>query len=56
MDAELQGQHAYSNSEDRGNNPFQQGTEDFVSWDSGYMNAMAAKARSMGPDAEVATH
>lgn len=56
MDAELQGQHAYSNSEDRGNNPFQQGTEDFVSWDTGFMNAMAAKARSMGPDAEVATH
>lgn len=56
MDAELQGQHAYSNSEGRGNNPFQQGTEDFVSWDAGYMNAMAAKARSMGPDAEVATH
>jgi hypothetical protein len=56
MDAELQGQHAFSNSEDRGNNPFQQGSEDFVAWDTGFMNAMSATARKMGPDGEAAAH
>lgn len=49
MDAELQGQHAFSNREDRGNNPFTQGTEDFVAWDTGFMNAMSAAAREMAP-------
>ena len=57
MEPELQGQHAFSNSEDRENNPFQQGTEDFVAWDTGFMNAMNATARSMGPGTgEAASH
>jgi hypothetical protein len=54
MDAELQGQHAFSNREDRENNPFQQGTEDYVAWDAGWNNAMAAAARKMGPNGEAA--
>jgi hypothetical protein len=55
MDAELQGQHAYSNREDRENNPFAQGTDAFVAWDSGWNNAQAATAREMGPS-ESAAH
>ncbi len=49
LDAELQGQHAFSNREDRENNPFQQGTDDFVAWDTGFTNAMNATAREMAP-------
>lgn len=49
MDAELQGQHAYRNNEPRTNNPFTQGTEEFVAWDGGWNNAMNANIRSMGP-------
>src|SRR5262249_27074859 len=48
MDAELQGQAAWRNSEPRTNNPFQQGTEEFVAWDNGYGNAQAAAAGKMG--------
>ncbi len=49
MDAELQGQHAYSNSEPLLNNPFQAGTEEFFDWRKGWINAQNAKVRSMGP-------
>lgn len=49
MDAELQGQHAFSNSEDRENNPFTPGTEEFADWDRGWNSAFDATARSMGP-------
>jgi hypothetical protein len=55
MDAELQGQHAFSNREDRENNPFTQGSEDFVAWDAGWNNAQSATAREMGTG-EGATH
>lgn len=54
MDAELQGQHAWANNEPISNNPFQPGTEDFVAWETGHNNAMAAHARKMGPDGEAA--
>lgn len=49
MDAELQGQHAFSNSEDRENNPFTPGTDDYADWDRGWNNAFDATARKMGP-------
>jgi len=55
MDAELQGQAAWRNNEPSSNNPFTPGTEDFVAWDTGHNNAMAAHARKMGPS-ETATH
>jgi hypothetical protein len=55
MDAELQGQHAWSNNEPLSNNPFTPGTEDFVAWETGHNNAMAAHARKMGPG-EGAAH
>lgn len=50
MDAELQGQHAWSNRETLANNPFTQGTEDFVAWETGWHNAQAAEVRKMGPN------
>lgn len=56
MDAELQGQHAWSNNEPISNNPFTPGTDDFVAWEAGHNNAMAAHARKMGPDGETAAH
>lgn len=57
MDAELQGQHAWSNSEPISNNPFTPGTEDFVAWETGFNNALAAHARTMGPNGgEAAAH
>lgn len=56
MDAELQGQHAYSNSEDRENNPFQPGTEEYADWDNGWLNAQNANVRSMGPSAGAAAN
>jgi hypothetical protein len=55
MDAELQGQAAWRNSEPRSNNPFQQGTEEFVAWDTGYGNAQAAAVKGMGPTNGVET-
>lgn len=48
MDAELQGQAAYRNSEPYGNCPFQPGTQYHQDWSSGWMNAQAANVRSMG--------
>lgn len=49
MDAELQGQHAYSNSEPLTNNPFHpaQDTERYNDWRSGWINAQNANARTM---------
>lgn len=38
-DAKLAGTHAFSNKEPRTNNPFQQGTEEFVEWDGAWMAA-----------------
>lgn len=58
MDAELQGQHAYSNGEPLTNNPFHpaEATERYNEWRSGWLNAQAAKARGMAArgDAEPA--
>lgn len=56
MDAELQGQHAWANNEPISNNPFQPGTEEFVAWETGHNNAMAAHARKMKPGGEAAAH
>lgn len=56
MDAELQGQHAYSNGEKPENNPFQAGTAEHQDWSVGYYNAQSANARSMGGDTEAAQH
>lgn len=50
MDAELQGQHAYSNNEPRENNPFQPGTQEHVDWGLGWNNAQTATAREMAPN------
>lgn len=55
MDAELQGQAAYRNNEPKSNNPYQPGTEDYVSWDTGWESAMAHTAHSMGPKPNGAT-
>lgn len=55
MDAELQGQHAYSNNEPRENNPFQPGTQDYVDWGSGWNAAQTATAMKMAPG-EAASH
>lgn len=51
MEAELQGQHAYSNGEPLENNPFgsEPGSQNYVDWRQGWVNAQNAKARSMGP-------
>jgi hypothetical protein len=43
-----QGQHAWANNEPISNNPFTPGTDDFVAWETGHNNAMAAAARKMG--------
>lgn len=56
MDAELQGQHAYSNNEPYGNNPFQPGTQEHQDWTNGYMAAQRATAEKMGNGAEAAAH
>lgn len=53
MDAELQGQAAYRNSEPIVNNPFTQGTEDYFNWSQGWRNAQNATAQSMRPDGGV---
>ena len=49
MDAELQGQHAYSNNEPRENNPFQPGTQEHVDWGLGWNQAQTATAMKMKP-------
>lgn len=58
MDAELQGQHSYGNSEPLTNNPFHpaEQTELYNEWRSGWMNAQAANARRLAAtgDAEAA--
>lgn len=56
MDAELQGQHAQANNEPSSNNPFTPGTDEFVSWDQGWNNAMAAQVRKMAPNGATAAH
>lgn len=57
MDAELQGQHAYSNNEPLTNNPFQPGTQEHVDWGMGWNNAQTAKVRGMGGNgASAETH
>jgi hypothetical protein len=58
MDAELQGQHAYSNSEPLTNNPFDPVTqaELYNDWRHGWVQAQNAKARSMGMGGEGAAH
>jgi hypothetical protein len=48
MEAELQGQHAYSNSEPLTNNPFKPGTQEHVDWAHGWAQAQTAKVRGMG--------
>jgi hypothetical protein len=54
FDAELQGQHAYRNSEPEDNNPFPPGSDQHVDWQRGWRNAQAATARSMGDAAGTA--
>lgn len=49
MDAELQGQHAFHNSEPISNNPFTPGTDNFVQWEAGWKNAERAAVAKMGP-------
>lgn len=49
MDAELQGQASYRNSEPRENNPFQPGTQEHVDWGQGWNNAQTHTAMSMKP-------
>lgn len=56
MDAELQGQAAWRNNEPVSNNPFTPGSEEFVQWEAGHNNAMAAHARKMGPGGEATAH
>lgn len=56
MDAELQGQHAWANNEPISNNPFTPGSEEFVAWEAGHNNAMAAHARKMAPNGDAASH
>lgn len=57
MDAELQGQHAYSNGEKPENNPFQAGSAEHADWSSGWYNAQRANAASMGTNgSEAAAH
>lgn len=58
MDAELQGQHAYSNGEPLTANQFNAATdaERHNDWRRGWINAQNANARSMGPAAEAAAH
>jgi hypothetical protein len=53
MDAELQGQAAYRNSEPLTNNPFLQGTVENVDWSNGWRNAQSANARKMAPGASA---
>lgn len=57
MDAELQGQHAYSNGEPMTNNPFDavSQTEFHNDWKHGWTQAQTATANSMG-GTEAATH
>lgn len=55
FDAELQGQHAWANNEPISNNPFTPGTDEFVAWETGHNNAMAASVRKMGPG-EASAH
>ena len=50
IDAELQGDAAWRNNEPISNNPFLQGTENFVLWEAGFNAAMAAHANKMGPN------
>jgi hypothetical protein len=56
MDAELQGQHAYSNGEPLTNNPKIPGTQEHVDWAHGWKQAQAAKARSMAPKGSSGVH
>lgn len=57
MEPELAGQAAWRNSEPESNNPYLQGTEEFVDWQKGFRNAMAASAQKMGPgDGGAAAH
>lgn len=57
MDAELQGQHAYSNNEPRENNPFQPGTAEHVDWGQGWNAAQTATAMKMKPgNGEASAH
>jgi hypothetical protein len=53
MDAELQGQHAYSNNEPLTSNPFPPGTQEHVDWGTGWRNAQTANARKMAPGANA---
>lgn len=48
-EAELAGQHAYSNGEQLVNNPHVQGTPKYFGWSKGWKNAQDATARGMGP-------
>ncbi|MCF8534091.1 MAG: hypothetical protein K9G48_13875 [Reyranella sp.] len=54
MEPELQGQHAYSNSEPLSNNPFLQGTVDYVDWETGWKNAEKGTAARMQPNGAAA--
>jgi hypothetical protein len=56
LDAELQGQHSFRNGEPASNNPFQQGTEDFVDWERGWTNAEQAFLHPAGDAAGAAAH
>ncbi len=48
MEPELAGQHAWSNKEPRQNNPYQQGTEEFVQWDNGWVAAETHATAQIG--------
>lgn len=43
MEADLQGQHAAHNDEPMSNNPFVQGTENYMLWEEGWRRAVDAK-------------
>ncbi len=51
--AALAGKHAFDNKEPRTNNPFQQGSEDYVTWDSNWM--AAADKVDLSADGDGAT-
>lgn len=56
MDAELQGQHSFRNSEPRENNPFGAGTEQYADWDRGWLNAEGAFLNPRGEGDGAAAH
>ncbi len=56
MDAELQGQASFRNGEPRANNAFQAGTEEYVDWERGWLNAEAAFLNPRGEGDAAGAH